>query len=138
METCSLASPRRTREILDKHGIILTKKYGQNFLVDNNILTKIIEAVNPQKEDNILEVGPGIGTLTLPLARRCRRLVAVEIDERLLPALAETLMDNANVKIIKGDIKKIDLEELYWQEFKEGALKVAANLPYYVTTPFLF
>ncbi len=138
METSSLASPRRTREILDKHGIILTKKYGQNFLVDNNILTKIIKAVDPQKEDNILEIGPGIGTLTLPLACRCRRLVAVEIDGRLLPVLAETLADNKNVKIIKGDIKKIELEKLYKQEFNTGALKVAANLPYYVTTPFLF
>lgn len=136
--TKNLTSPRQVREILDKFGITLSRKFSQNFLIDKNILEKIITAVSPEKEDNILEVGPGIGTLTVPLAQKSRLVVAVEIDRRLFPVMKETLAEQTNIRVINADILKIDLKNLYDQEFGVGAIKVVSNLPYYVTTPFLF
>lgn len=136
--TKNLTSPRQVREILDKFGITLSRKFSQNFLIDKNILEKIMVAVCPEKEDNLLEVGPGIGTLTVPLAQKSRLVVAVEIDRRLFPVMKETLAEQTNIRVINADILKIDLKNLYDQEFGAGVIKVVSNLPYYVTTPFLF
>lgn len=133
-----LTSPRVLRELLNRHKIRLHKKLGQNFLVDENILAKIVTVVDPGLEDGILEVGPGVGTLTLPLARRCRSLLAVEIDGRLIPVLQETLAGRDNVTLVQGDILKTDITALCQQAFPDRPLKIAANLPYYLTTPFMF
>ncbi len=134
----NLTSPRQVREILDKFGITLSRKFSQNFLIDKNILEKIMAAVCPEKEDNILEVGPGIGALTLPLAKKSRLVVAVEIDRRLFPVMEETLAEQNNIIVVNEDILKTDLKNLYAKEFGAGVIKVVSNLPYYVTTPFLF
>ena len=133
-----LTSPRILKDILNRHRIRLLKKLGQNFLVDDNLLAKIVARVDPHKEDRILEVGPGVGTLTLPLARKCHSLLAVEIDGRLIPVLGETLAGQDNVTLVQGDILKIDTAELCRRVFSASPVKIAANLPYYLTTPFLF
>lgn len=134
----NLTSPRQLRELLDQYNIRLNKRLGQNFLVDENILAKIIAVIAPAAADRILEVGPGVGTLTLPLARRCRSLVAVEIDRRLMPVLAETLTGQENIKVVNADILKTDVAALCRREFDGEPVKIAANLPYYLTTPFMF
>ena len=134
----NLTSHRQVREILDKFDITLSRKFSQNFLIDKNILEKIIVAVCPEKEDNILEVGPGIGALTLPLAQKSRLVVAVEIDRRFFPVMAETLAEQNNIIVVNEDILKIDLKNLYDKKFGVGVIKVVSNLPYYVTTSFLF
>lgn len=134
----NLTSPRTLRELLARHNIRLKKKLGQNFLVDENVLAKIVAVVDPKKEDRILEVGPGVGTLTLPLARRCHSLLTVEIDPRLIPVLEETLAGRDNITLVKGDILKTDVPALCRKEFSGKPVKIAANLPYYLTTPFMF
>ena len=134
----NLTSPRTLRELLARHNIRLKKKLGQNFLVDENVLAKIVAVVDPKKEDRILEVGPGVGTLTLPLARRCHSLLTVEIDPRLIPVLEETLAGRDNITLVKGDILKTDVSALCRKEFSGKPVKIAANLPYYLTTPFMF
>lgn len=132
-----LASPGGTLYILDKYGIKARKKYGQNFLIDANVVQNIIDAAEITEEDCVLEIGPGIGSMTQLLSRAARQVVCVEIDENLRPVLAETLEDCANVKILWKDILKTDLREIC-EEYNEGRpLKVVANLPYYVTTPIL-
>lgn len=134
----NLTSPRQLREILDQYNIRLHKKLGQNFLVDDNILAKIIGVIEPTAQDRILEVGPGVGTLTLPLARQCHSLVAVEIDRRLMPVLKETLAGHDNITVVNADILKTDVVALCQEEFGGKPVKIAANLPYYLTTPFMF
>lgn len=132
-----LTSPGVTRAVLAQFGIRARKKYGQNFLTDGNIVRGIVEAAGITKEDCVLEIGPGIGTMTQCLSEAARTVVCVEIDETLRPVLAQTLEDCENVEILWQDILKTDLKALS-DRFNDGKpLKVVANLPYYVTTPIL-
>ena len=132
-----LASPSATREVLEKYGIHAKKKYGQNFLIDANIVRGIIEAAGITKEDCVLEIGPGIGTMTQLLSRAAGRVVCVEIDTSLEPILEDTLSECDNVDIIWQDVLKTDLVKIAEDYNKGKPLKVVANLPYYVTTPIL-
>lgn len=124
-----------TNEILSKYGIRLSKSLGQNFLTDANILRKIVDTAEVNGNDLVLEIGPGIGALTARLAERAGRVVAVEIDKRLMAPLSETVGGYENVQVINADILKTDLRELVsgWN----GSLKVVSNLPYYITTPVI-
>ena len=132
-----LATPGATRYILEKYGIKARKKYGQNFLIDANVIKRIIDASSITKEDCVLEIGPGIGSMTQLLSEAAGKVICVEIDESLRPVLEETLEDCDNVRILWQDILKTDLKAVC-EEYNEGKpLKVVANLPYYVTTPIL-
>ena len=132
-----LATPGATRYILEKYGIRARKKYGQNFLIDPGVIRGIIDAAEITKEDCVLEIGPGIGSMTQLLSEAAGRVICVEIDESLQPVLMETLEDCGNVKILWQDILKTDLKAVC-EEYNGGKpLKVVANLPYYVTTPIL-
>lgn len=132
-----LATHSKTKEIIQKYDFRLTKSLGQNFLVDQNILDKIVQAAEVTKEDVVFEVGTGIGTLTHELALRAKKVVAIEIDRKLIPILEETLSGVDNVEIVNQDILKTDLKYLA-QEFAEGrSIKVVANLPYYITTAII-
>lgn len=122
---------------MDRHDFIFTKSLGQNFLIDGNIVRKIVQGANITKDDYVLEVGPGIGTLTEELALSAKKVVAVELDKKLLPVLDETLHAYDNVEIIHGDILKIHVKELIDNKLDGGPIKVVANLPYYVTTPII-
>ncbi len=126
-----------TSEILQKYQFRMQKKYGQNFLIDTNILRKIIEAAQITKEDCVLEIGPGIGTMTQYLAEAAGSVIAVEIDKDLIPILEETLGDYDNVTLIHADILKVDLHKLSEEQGKGRPFKVVANLPYYITTPII-
>ncbi|WZL73445.1 16S rRNA (adenine(1518)-N(6)/adenine(1519)-N(6))-dimethyltransferase RsmA [Clostridiaceae bacterium 35-E11] len=132
-----LISPKVTKEIVSKYGFKFSKSLGQNFLIDENILHKIIEGAEVNEEDMVVEVGPGIGTLTQALAARAKKIVAVEIDKTLIPILAETLKDAENVEVVNKDILKIDLHQLIEERCEGRKVKVIANLPYYVTTPII-
>lgn len=133
-----IGSPARTKTILNRYRLVAKKSLGQNFLSDLNILRNIVSAADVTDNDNVIEIGPGIGALTEQLARRARRVVAFEIDENLLPVLDETLMPYDNVKIINQDILKANLPEVIQNEFEPGhPIKLVANLPYYITTPIL-
>ncbi len=132
-----LTSPGEVRRIMDRHGLRFRKGYGQNFLVNDAIPGRIAEACGASPDDGILEIGPGIGTLTCELCRRFRKVVAVEIDADLLPALAETTAEFDNLTVIRADILKVDLPALIEREFGGGRVSVCANLPYYITTPIL-
>lgn len=132
-----LGNPKNTVEILQKYDFIIKKKYGQNFLIDTNILDKIIEAADITKEDFVLEIGPGIGTLTQYLCERAGKVVAVEVDKNLIPILEETLMNYDNVEVINSDILKVDLDQLIREKGQNKRVKVVANLPYYITTPII-
>ena len=132
-----LGNPGSTIEILHKYGFHFQKKYGQNFLVDGNILDEIVRAAGIGPEDSVIEIGPGIGTLTQYLAYAAKKVYAVEIDRHLLPILEDTLSDWDNVTVIHSDILKMDLERFIEKENEGEPIKVAANLPYYITTPIL-
>lgn len=132
-----LYSPKYVREIIDRYGFQFSKSLGQNFLIDGNILNNMTEAGGISQEDLVLEIGPGIGTLTEELALKAKKVVAVEIDKNLLPILDDTLEAYDNVKIIHGDILEIDVDKLIEEEFHGGPVKVVANLPYYITTPII-
>ena len=132
-----LYSPSYIREILDKYGFEFSKALGQNFLIDGNILKNISKAGEITKEDLILEIGPGIGTLTEELALNAKKVVAVELDKNLLPILGETLKAYDNIEVVHGDILKLDLKELIDNKLEGGPIKVVANLPYYITTPII-
>ena len=137
MKDKRLYSPKYVREILNKHGFEFSKSLGQNFLIDGNIVRKISQAGDITEKDCVLEIGPGIGTLTEELALNAKKVVAVELDESLLPILDETLKDYDNIEIVHGDILKIDINELIEEKLEGGPIKVVANLPYYVTTPII-
>lgn len=138
MNNRAVATPTRTKEILSKYGFSFKKSLGQNFLVDVNILKNIIEHAGIQKEAGAIEIGPGIGALTEQLAIHSDKVVAFEIDQRLLPILDDTLQDYENVEIINKDILKADVEEVIKEQFTSGQpIHVVANLPYYITTPIL-
>ncbi|MBO7711303.1 MAG: 16S rRNA (adenine(1518)-N(6)/adenine(1519)-N(6))-dimethyltransferase RsmA [Lachnospiraceae bacterium] len=132
-----LVSPQRTIEIIKKYEFTFRKKFGQNFLIDERVIERIIQAADISKEDCVLEIGPGIGALTQYLALSAGRVVAVEIDQKLIPILEDTLSGFDNVTVINRDILKTDLQEISdtWHEGKP--LKVVANLPYYITTPII-
>lgn len=133
-----IATPKRTKEILEKHGFLLKKSLGQNFIVDSNILGKIVASAKIDKETNVIEVGPGIGALTEQLARSAKKVVAFEIDDRLLPVLEDTLEPYRNVEIIHSDVLKVNQKHLLSEMIDlKDRLMVVANLPYYVTTPII-
>lgn len=133
-----IATPSRTKEILAKHGFSVKKSLGQNFIVDPNILVNIVAAAGLDKDTNVVEVGPGIGALTEHLARASKEVVAFEIDDRLLPVLADTLSPYDNVEIVHTDVLKANLAEILTLRLNlEERLMVVANLPYYITTPII-
>ena len=137
MPTPDLGNPKRTIEILQKYRFSFQKRYGQNFLIDPHVLEKIVAAAEVGKEDLVLEIGPGIGTLTQYLAAAARKVIAVEIDDRLLPVLEETLAGYDNVEVLHADILKVDVRQLAEEKNGGRPLKVVANLPYYITTPII-
>lgn len=133
----NLGTPKNTIEIIQKYQFMFQKKFGQNFLIDTHVLEKIIKAAGVTEEDCVLEIGPGIGTMTQYLAEHARQVVAVEIDRNLIPILKETLADYQNVEIINEDILKVDINRLAEQYNGGRPIKVVANLPYYITTPII-
>lgn len=132
-----LGKPSETRKILRKYNISAKKKYGQNFLIDSGVLEGIIEAAQVTEDDFVLEIGPGIGTLTQYLAASARKVCAVEIDRNLLPVLEETLSGFDNAEVLSADILKTDIRKIAEEENEGRAMKVVANLPYYITTPII-
>lgn len=133
----NLGDPKNTIEIIQKYQFAFQKKFGQNFLIDTRVLDKIISAAGITEDDCVLEIGPGIGTMTQYLAEHAGKVVAVEIDTNLLPILDETLKGYPNVTVINSDILKLDMNKLV-DEYNDGRpIKVAANLPYYITTPII-
>ena len=135
--TGKLSNPQNTIQVIQKHGFAFQKKFGQNFLIDAHVLDKIIAAAGVTADDMVLEIGPGIGTMTQYLAERARQVTAVEIDTNLIPILKETLSDYDNVTVINEDILKVDIKKLA-EEYNGGKpIKVVANLPYYITTPII-
>ncbi len=132
-----LGNPQNTIEILKKYEFSFQKKYGQNFLIDTHVLDKIIRAAKISSDDFVLEIGPGIGTMTQYLAEAAREVAVVEIDDKLIPILEETLKEYENVTIIHGDILKVDIEGLVQEKNQGRPVKVVANLPYYITTPII-
>lgn len=132
-----LGNPKRTIEVLQKYEFVFQKKFGQNFLIDTHVLDKIVSAANVTKEDFVLEIGPGIGTMTQYLASAAREVVAVEIDKALIPILEDTLQDYSNVTILNEDILKVDIRKLAEERNHGKPIKVVANLPYYITTPII-
>ncbi|WP_342757855.1 16S rRNA (adenine(1518)-N(6)/adenine(1519)-N(6))-dimethyltransferase RsmA [Kineothrix sedimenti] len=133
----TLGTPTNTIEILKKYNFNFQKKFGQNFLIDSHVLEKIIAASGVTKEDCVLEIGPGIGTMTQYLAENAREVVAVEIDKALIPILNDTLSEYDNVTIINEDILKVDVNRIVQEKNGGKAIKVVANLPYYITTPII-
>lgn len=132
-----LSNPQRTIEVIKKYEFCFQKKFGQNFLIDGHVLDKIIAGAGVTKDNMVLEIGPGIGTMTQYLAEAAGKVVAVEIDRNLLPILQETLADYDNVKVIHADVLSLDLEKLVQDENGGRPIKVVANLPYYITTPII-
>ena len=132
-----LSSHSATMDLVKKHGFKFTKSLGQNFLIDDNIVDKIVAGAGIGPGDKIIEVGPGIGTLTREMASRAETLMAVEIDKNLIPILADTLGDYDNVKIVNEDIIKADIRGLIDENLGGGPVKLVANLPYYITTPII-
>ena len=132
-----LSNPQKTIEVIQKYQFDFQKKFGQNFLIDGRVLEKIMDAADITKEDFVLEIGPGIGTMTQYLAERAREVLAVEIDKNLIPILAETLSEYENVDILNADILKTDLNKIAEEKNGGHPIKVVANLPYYITTPII-
>ncbi len=137
MEHKHLGNPTNTKEIIDKYGFAFQKRFGQNFLIDSNIVEKIVREAGVTKEDFVLEIGPGIGTMTQILCENAREVVAVEIDTNLIPILKETLGVYDNVTVINEDILKVDINALAQEKNGGRPIKVVANLPYYITTPII-
>jgi 16S rRNA (adenine1518-N6/adenine1519-N6)-dimethyltransferase len=133
----NLGNPKNTIEVLQKYNFRFQKKYGQNFLIDTNILEEIIYSANITKDDFVLEIGPGIGTMTQYLCEAAKSVVAVEIDTSLIPILKDTLSAYDNVEVMNADILKVDIERLAREKNNGKPIKVVANLPYYITTPII-
>lgn len=129
-----LSNPKVTIEIIKKYDFAFQKKFGQNFLIDGHVIEKIVTSAEISKEDTVLEIGPGIGTMTQYLAERAKKVYAVEIDKKLIPILTETLAEYDNIEIINNDILKVNINEIIGGEER---VKVVANLPYYITTPII-
>ena len=132
-----LSNPQVTIQTIKKYEFAFQKKFGQNFLIDTHVLDKIIQSANITKDDMVLEIGPGIGTMTQYLAESARKVIAVEIDKNLIPILGETLAEYDNVTVINEDILKLDINRLVAEENAGKPIKVVANLPYYITTPII-
>lgn len=133
----NLTNPTYISAVLKRFDFSFQKKYGQNFLIDDNILSKIIDSANITKEDCVLEIGPGIGTMTEELAKAASEVICVEIDSHLIPILEDTLFNYSNITIINNDILKTDIEDIS-EKYNDGKpFKVVANLPYYITTPII-
>ena len=137
MKQPTLGNPQNTIAVLQKYNFVFQKKFGQNFLIDTHVLDKIIQAAQIEADDCVLEIGPGIGTMTQYLACAARRVIAVEIDRALIPILEDTLDGYENVRIINEDVLKVDIAKLAEEENKGRPIKVVANLPYYITTPII-
>lgn len=133
----TLGNPQETIAILQKYQFNFQKKFGQNFLIDTHVLDKIIAAADIAKDDLVLEIGPGIGTMTQYLCENAREVVAVEIDKNLIPILEDTLSAYDNVTVINGDILKVDINKIVEERNNGKPIKVVANLPYYITTPII-
>lgn len=131
-----LYSPKIVREIIDLYDFNFKKSLGQNFLIDKNFVDKIVDAADIENQ-NVLEIGPGIGTITYEMAKQAKKVVAIEIDQSLIPILDENLEEFANAKVINQDILKTDLKKLVEEEFNGESFKVVSNLPYYITTPII-
>ncbi len=132
-----LSNPQKTIEIIQKYEFAFQKKFGQNFLIDGHVLNKIIAAAEITKDDFVLEIGPGIGTMTQYLAEAAGKVMAVEIDRMLIPILQETLAEYENVEILNEDVLKVDIAALVEEKNGGKPIKVVANLPYYITTPII-
>ncbi|MBP5225077.1 MAG: 16S rRNA (adenine(1518)-N(6)/adenine(1519)-N(6))-dimethyltransferase RsmA [Lachnospiraceae bacterium] len=132
-----LVKPQNTIEILNRYRFTFNKRFGQNFLIDPHVLDRIVAAAALTKDDYVLEIGPGIGTMTQALAAHAKHVFAVEIDDKLLPILADTLSGYDNVTVIHGDILKVDIGQLVEEQCEGRPVKVVANLPYYITTPIV-
>lgn len=137
MKEPTLGNPQNTIAVLQKYGFIFQKKFGQNFLIDTHVLEKIIRCAEITKEDFVLEIGPGIGTMTQYLACAAKKVAAIEIDRTLIPILEDTLDGYDNVTVINDDVLKVDIAELARRENDGKPIKVVANLPYYITTPII-
>jgi len=137
-EIIDIANPTRTQAILNAYGLHAKKKFGQNFLTDLDVLHGIVDTADITNEDYVIEIGPGIGSLTEQIARAAKKVLAIEIDTQMVKVLGETLKDYDNVKVIAGDILEMNLRQIITEEFGENAhVNVDANLPYYITTPIL-
>ena len=132
-----LGNPKNTIEVLQKYNFNFQKKFGQNFLINTSVLEEIIEAAGVTKDDFVLEIGPGIGTMTQYLCEAAREVVAVEIDSNLIPILKDTLSAYNNVEVLNEDILKVDIQKLAFEKNENRPIKVVANLPYYITTPII-
>ena len=132
-----LGNPKYTIEVLQKYGFVFQKRFGQNFLIDTHVLDRIIEASEITKDDFVLEIGPGIGTMTQYLAEAAREVTAVEIDDALIPILKDTLKEWDNVTVLHGDILKTDIRKIADEKNQGRPIKVVANLQYYITTPII-
>ncbi len=133
----NLGIPQNTIKVLQKYNFNFQKKYGQNFLIDTSVLDRIISAADITKDDCVLEIGPGIGTMTQYLAESAREVIAVEIDKALIPILEDTLSEYDNVTILNDDILKVDINKIVEERNENRPIKVVANLPYYITTPII-
>ncbi|SCI68160.1 Ribosomal RNA small subunit methyltransferase A [uncultured Eubacterium sp.] len=133
----NLGNPQETIAVLQRYGFNFQKKYGQNFLIDTHVLDKIIGAAEIGRDDFVLEIGPGIGTMTQYLAEAAREVVAVEIDTKLIPILEDTLKEYDNVTVLNEDILKVDIRKIAEEKNGGKPIKVVANLPYYITTPII-
>jgi 16S rRNA (adenine1518-N6/adenine1519-N6)-dimethyltransferase len=132
-----LGTPGATKEIINEYNFAFQKKFGQNFLIDSNVLENIVSAAEITKDDFVLEIGPGIGTMTQYLCEAARQVVAVEIDKMLIPILKETLSEYDNVEVLNQDVLKVDIKSLAREKNEGRPIKVVANLPYYITTPII-
>ena len=132
-----LSSHRATKEVVNKHNFKFSKSIGQNFLIDDNVIDRILEGARLSETDRIIEVGPGIGTLTREMGKVAENVVAIEIDKTLIPILKETLADLDNVEVVNEDILKVDVQGLINEKLNGGPVKLVANLPYYITTPIV-
>ena len=137
MKEPTLGNPQNTIEVLQKYNFSFQKKFGQNFLIDTHVLDKIIQSAHITEDDMVLEIGPGIGTMTQYLAQAAGKVIAVEIDKNLIPILEDTLSGYDNVRVINEDVLKLDLKKLADEENNGKPVKVVANLPYYITTPII-
>lgn len=132
-----LSSHGKTKELVDKHGFKFSKSLGQNFLIDDNVIDRILDGARLSKGDKIIEVGPGIGTLTREMGKVADKVVAIEIDKTLIHILKDTLNEFENIEVVNKDILKVNVEELVKEKLSGGPVKLVANLPYYITTPIV-